>query len=158
MAPAKRTPSSGPSATQVQRLARKVVQDGLKSPAYKQLTKALAQTPEQLRALNTAAGYSRMTASVTESKMPVLCWGGSAAGKAVARDVRDLERDLGRLLRDLSKLVVSKPTKPRAAAKPSAAKPAATKAAPKAAPRKRTTTKAASARKPARTGRTAQKS
>lgn len=156
MAPAKKSTPSTVSTAQVQKLARRVVQEGLKSPAYQQLTKALAQTPEQLRALNTAAGYSRMTASVTESKMPVLCWGTTPAGKAVARDMKDLERDLGRLLRDISKLVVSRPAgKPRAAAGGTAArKPAPAKAATA---KKVTAKKPAPARKPAGASRAAKK-
>jgi hypothetical protein len=59
-------------ARRLRELAYKARDEGMESRAYKTLVKELAETPSDLRSLNTTLGYTTML-NVTASKFPTLC-------------------------------------------------------------------------------------
>src|SRR2546425_12947831 len=89
-----------PSLRQLQDLHKRVVLAGMKTPAYRDLTKylkSLPLNPKQLQMMQTDAGYAMIASAPTQTSWPVVCW----TSPAVAADLKALQRDLRRLFRDI---------------------------------------------------------
>ncbi|MEA2645797.1 MAG: hypothetical protein QOE92_880 [Chloroflexota bacterium] len=147
MAPASKTKQlqAARSPKDLQVLAQRVVREGMQSSAYKELSKAIATTPGQLKALNSIGGYSQ-TMSFTNSKLAAICGTGTAQ---VSKDLEQLERDLRKLVKDIRALTEKPKPRRRTAARTTATgratSPGNTAAATsrKAAPKKTTPRKTA---------------